>query len=243
MDDAAKKDWESLLKKGLEDDTNSMMNDRPEPLDAGRSVFIGKNTSTTPAYAQRPVDKVIDFDVANNMPQITPNSKDLGMIQSIRFNLSKGKLTREHLTKCVELGFNTAFNHMVLQCSVQLSEANQQVVNEYLKRTAILRREVMINMRNEMISIANVYNDSLVEVATQRAEWKRNIQGLKARGLLSADEERAHAQKADDNMNGILATCEETSASIAATLMDQIKAALDIRVNDLTKITSKTSLN
>lgn len=190
----------------------------------GKNYYQGVSSSSEETISVKP-------SVPSNT--LSPKESDMGMLQSIRYYLAKGNLTREHLIKCTELAFNTAFKHMALQCSVGLAKANQEVLNRYLKDTVILRRELHGSLRRELLAIADEQMEMVMAVANERHKWKNNFNNLKNTGKISEVELMVYKKKADEAMHSIIKKCDDISALMVTTIEDQMAAALLIKVEEL----------
>lgn len=171
--------------------------------------------------------------------RIKPNSADMGILQTIRFSMAKGNLTREHLLDCTQLAFNTAYKHMALQCSLGLAEANQKAFYQYLEATVGLRKDLYISLRKELISIADEYFLMVQAVHRERTKWKNQLAILKSEGHISEKELAEFKTKADGTTRGIIEKCEEAASLMAATIENQMRAALTVKIEELVGISSQ----
>jgi hypothetical protein len=171
--------------------------------------------------------------------RIKPSSADMGILQTIRFNMTKGNLTREHLLDCTELAFNTAFKHMALQCSLGLAEANQKAFYQYLEATVELRKGLFVSLRRELISIADEYFSMVQTVHRERTKWNGQLAQLKSDGHISEKELAEFKSKAEGTTRGIIEKCEEAASLMAATIENQMRAALTVKIEELVGISTQ----
>jgi hypothetical protein len=167
-------------------------------------------------------------------PKLRPQGAgDLTFFQKLSLRMERGQLTKEQVIKTTQLIFNTEFQHLALQSSLKLSEANEAAIQEYLRRTTKMRKEMSNQIGKELVSVVDVYWKAVERAARARASWQATIKKLQSEGLYSAAEAATRVEQTTASMLKIEADCKSICDQIIGNVMDKVQHALSVRVNDL----------
>lgn len=207
---------------------------QPSAQSAAPSAFSRGTYVSERDVGTRAATNPLQFSNVTSDPALQPQGiKDIGVLGRLVLRYERGQLTKEQVLKTTQLMFNTEFNHLALQASLRLSEANQIAIFEYLRRTTDLRKRMSKQIGRELVCVVEVYWNAVERAARARGNWRNTITKLQADGMYSQAEADDRMVQATEMMMNIETECKALSDQIIADVMDKVTHALAVRVQDL----------